>query len=130
MRLLMVEDDAATVESVKISFEVYLPDVIFEAIDKGLEALRLLVQGNYDCVLLDLGLPDIDGITVIEKLRTFSQIPIIVVSARTSQEVIYKALQSGANQYITKPYEYADLLKLVTNQMNQVQTLPKGSCTQ
>ena len=130
MRLLMVEDDAATVESVKISFEVYLPDVIFEAIDKGLEALRLLVQGNYDCVLLDLGLPDIDGISVIEKLRTFSQIPIIVVSARTSQEVIYKALQSGANQYITKPYEYADLLKLVTNQMNQVQTLPKGSCTQ
>jgi len=126
----MVEDDAATVESVKISFEVYLPDVIFEAIDKGLEALRLLVQGNYDCVLLDLGLPDIDGISVIEKLRTFSQIPIIVVSARTSQEVIYKALQSGANQYITKPYEYADLLKLVTNQMDQGQPLPKGSCAQ
>jgi two-component system KDP operon response regulator KdpE len=124
----MVEDDAATVESVKISFEVYLPTVTFEAINNGLEALRLLGQGNYDCVLLDLGLPDMDGITVIEKLRTFSKIPIIVVSARTSQEVIYKALQSGANQYITKPYEYADLLKLVTSQMSQGQPFINGRC--
>jgi DNA-binding response OmpR family regulator len=121
----MVEDDAATVESVKLSFEVYLPAVIFEAANNGQEALRLLGQGNFDCVLLDMGLPDIDGITIIEKLRTFSQIPIIVLSARNSQDIIYKALQSGANEYITKPYEYQYLLKLVTNHISQGQPLPK-----
>jgi two-component system KDP operon response regulator KdpE len=120
LRLLMVEDDAATVEAVKLGLEIYLPALTFKAAGNGKEALQMLNQGGFDSVLVDLGLPDIDGIDLIKQVRTFSQIPIVVLSARSSQEVIYQALKSGANEYVTKPFRYCDLLKTLINQMSKV----------
>jgi CheY-like chemotaxis protein len=129
LKLLMVEDDAVTVEAVKLGFEIYLPTLIFKATDAGQEALRLLTQNDYDSVLVDLGLPDIDGLELIERLRTFSQIPIVVLSARNNPEVIQQALKSGANEYITKPFEYFKLIKILTNQMGMVNPLANEAHT-
>jgi DNA-binding response OmpR family regulator len=115
MRLLLIEDDTTTVESVKLCLEIYEPTSKIKSTGKGLEALRLLKEEKFDAVLIDLGLPDIDGIEVIEQLRTFSQIPAVVLSARHSPDVIAKALTLGADDYITKPFDYRLLLKRLHN---------------
>jgi DNA-binding response OmpR family regulator len=115
MQLLLIEDDNTTVESVKLCLEIYEPNSRIKSTGKGLEALRMLQNEAFDAVLIDLGLPDIDGIEVIEKLRTFSQIPAVVLSARHSPDVIAKALTLGADDYITKPFDYRLLLKRLHN---------------
>jgi DNA-binding response OmpR family regulator len=120
LKWLMVEDDTATVESVTLSVEIYLPELILKSTDKGKEALQMLSQDDYDGVLIDLGLPDLDGLELIEKLRTFSQIRIVVLSARNNPEVISRALKLGANEYVTKPFHYRDLLKLLNEQSNSI----------
>jgi two-component system KDP operon response regulator KdpE len=126
MRLLLIEDDATTAESIKLCMEIYEPASSIVAINKGLEALQILKQENFDAALIDLGLPDIDGIEVIERLRAFSRIPVIVLSARQSQEVIAKALTLGADNYITKPFDYRNLLNTLHTLINNHQPETKN----
>jgi DNA-binding response OmpR family regulator len=118
MRILLVEDDATTVESVKLCLEIYEPGSIIDNTNKGEEALTMLRDGEYDCVLVDLGLPDIDGTEVLKKLRIFSKIPVIVISARQDNMVVSTTLALGADDYITKPFDYHQLLKSM-NQLTQ-----------
>ncbi len=115
MNLLLIEDDETTVESIKLCMEIYEPNSSIESIGKGLEALESLKTKKYDAVLVDLGLPDIDGTEVIEQLRRFSQIPAVVLSARHGPDVISKALSQGADDYVTKPFDYRNLLKRLNN---------------
>ena len=76
----------------------------------GLEALTIATSHCPDLILLDLGLPDIDGIEIIQEIRTWSIIPIIVVSGRIQEHEIVLALDSGADDYITKPFGTSELL--------------------
>lgn len=78
--------------------------------DKGNEAISLLMSNNPDLIILDLGLPDIDGIEVIPKVREFSDVPIIIVSARENERQKVEALDKGADDYLTKPFGIAELL--------------------
>ena len=119
MKLLLIEDDLPTVESIKLCFEIYESDSTVFSTDKGLEALRLLKNETFDGVIVDLGLPDIDGTVVIEQLRNFSQIPVVVLSARQNPESISKALELGANHYIVKPFNYRLLLNKLHEILNQ-----------
>jgi DNA-binding response OmpR family regulator len=111
----LVEDDKSTVKSLKICFEIYHTDSTISSTDRGLEALRMLKKYDYDVVIIDLGLPDIDGIVVLEELRKFSSIPAIIFSARHSLEVIARATELGANDYVAKPFDYKLLLKRIRN---------------
>jgi DNA-binding response OmpR family regulator len=70
----------------------------------GLEGLRIAVEGQPDVVLLDLGLPDIDGHSVLPMLRAVRQVPVIVVSARDDDPSMVRALDAGADDYVVKPY--------------------------
>ncbi len=79
----------------------------------GEKALLSLSTHHYDIVLLDLGLPDKDGIEIIEQFRTFSMTPVIVISAKYSDEDKIKALDAGADDYITKPFHVEELLARV-----------------
>jgi two-component system KDP operon response regulator KdpE len=72
-----------------------------------------------DIVLLDLGLPDIDGVEVIEQIRTWSTVPIIVLSARTDEAEKVKALDAGADDYLTKPFGCAELLARIRAQLRR-----------
>ena len=119
MKLLLLEDDITTVESIRLCLEIYEPQSSLTTTGKGLEALQLLKDNRFDAVLIDLGLPDIDGSEVIEQLRKFSNIPAIVLSARHSPGVISNALSLGADDYITKPFDYRLLLKRVNNLVNK-----------
>lgn len=76
----------------------------------GKEGLILAASNNPSLVLLDLGLPDIDGLEIIKKLREWYRKPIIVLSVRNSEEDIIKALDNGANDYLTKPFRTGELL--------------------
>ena len=76
----------------------------------GQDALRKIFYENIDLILLDLGLPDMDGVDIIQRLREFSEIPIIVVSARDKDKDKADALELGADDYLTKPFSATELV--------------------
>ncbi|THF55198.1 MAG: response regulator transcription factor, partial [Methylophaga nitratireducenticrescens] len=79
----------------------------------GEQGLAMLVEQQIDLLILDLGLPDMDGQDVIKALRKWSQIPIIVLSVRSSEEEKVQALDAGANDYVTKPFGISELMARV-----------------
>lgn len=78
--------------------------------DQGRQALELAASHNPDLILLDLGLPDMDGLEVTSELRTWTQAPIIVISARGQEDDKVRALDTGADDYVTKPFGSRELL--------------------
>ncbi|MEJ8737016.1 response regulator transcription factor [Erysipelotrichaceae bacterium HCN-30851] len=76
----------------------------------GKEAMKSFINETVDLILLDLGLPDVDGMEVISKIREFSEVPIIVVSARDQDSEKVKALDYGADDYLIKPFSSSELL--------------------
>jgi two-component system KDP operon response regulator KdpE len=93
---------------------------VTEAIN-GKEGLLLSASDNPKLILLDLGLPDMDGITVLKKMREWYSGPVIIISVRDSEEDIIEALDCGANDYITKPFRTGELMariRAVNRQIN------------
>jgi two-component system, OmpR family, KDP operon response regulator KdpE len=74
------------------------------------EGLRLAASQRFDGIILDLGLPDADGITVLKEVRRWTQYPVIILSVRSSEQDIVEALDAGANDYLTKPFRTEELL--------------------
>lgn len=107
--LILVVDDEKSIRSfLRISIEMQGYKCI-DASD-GATALMLAVSRNPDIMVLDLGLPDMDGVEVIKKLRTISQLPIIIISARGHEREKIEALDVGADDYLTKPFSVPELL--------------------
>jgi two-component system, OmpR family, KDP operon response regulator KdpE len=106
--VLLVEDDRALRQALAINLRAREYDVT--AVDEGAAALAAAASHPPDVVILDLGLPDMDGNEVIEGLRGWSQAPIIVLSARTTQGDKVVALDVGADDYMTKPFGMDELL--------------------
>lgn len=107
--LILIVDDEKSIRSfLRLSIEMQGYKCI-DACD-GATALMLAVSHNPDILILDLGLPDMDGVEVIKKLRTVSQIPIIIISARGHEREKVEALDAGADDYLTKPFSVPELL--------------------
>ncbi|MFD3656716.1 response regulator [Streptomyces sp. NPDC058620] len=107
-RVLVVEDDAQLVRALKINLQARAFEVE-EASDGG-SALRLAAAHRPDAILLDLGLPDMDGVELIKAIRGWSLVPILVLSARHLSEDKVRALDAGADDYVTKPFSMDELL--------------------
>lgn len=107
-RVLVVEDDTQLVRALKINLQARKFEVE-EASDGG-SALRLAAARKPDVIVLDLGLPDMDGIDVIKGVRDWSRVPILVLSARHTSEDKIRALDAGADDYVTKPFSMDELL--------------------
>ncbi len=108
LRVLIIEDDQYISRFLMISLEKEGHHAI---VAKGAdEGMFLFSSGPVDIILLDLGLPDRDGLTVIEAVRAVSQVPIIVVSARGLEKDKIEALDAGADDYVTKPFHMGELL--------------------
>jgi two-component system, OmpR family, KDP operon response regulator KdpE len=107
-RVLIVEDQPELLRALRISLRARQYDVVTAA--TGREALASAIGHPPDAVILDLGLPDIDGVEVIVELRRWSRAPIIVLSGRTSPGDKIGALDVGADDYVTKPFAMAELL--------------------
>ncbi|MFJ9031848.1 response regulator [Streptomyces sp. NPDC102274] len=107
-RVLVVEDEPPLVRALAINLKARAYEV--DTAPDGITALQLAAAYPPDVVLLDLGLPDMDGIEVIKRLRGWSRVPILVVSARATSDEKIEALDVGADDYITKPFSMAELL--------------------
>ena len=107
-RVLVADDEAAVRKLLRIGLSAYDYEVI-EAGD-GAEALRLAVARAPRLVILDLGLPDMDGVDVVRRLREWSAVPVIVLSVRDREDDKIGALDAGADDYVTKPFSVAELL--------------------
>ena len=105
---MIVEDDPYISHFLQMSFEQEGYRILMTT--KGHEALSLFYSHQPDIVILDLGLPDIDGLEVIQEIRKISSKPIIVVSARLEEQEKIKALDLGANDYVVKPFYMGELL--------------------
>ncbi len=106
--VLIVEDDRMIRRFIRVSLETQRYTCM--ETDQGQIALSLAVSHHPDVVLLDLGLPDMDGLDVIRQLRTLGDIPILVVSARGHEREKVQALDEGADDYLTKPFSITELL--------------------
>ena len=108
VRVLVVDDEPQIVRALRINLNVRGFEVVSAA--SGGEALRVAANFHPDIVILDLGLPDIDGIDVIGGLRGWTDVPILVLSARTDSADTVEALDAGADDFVTKPFGMDELL--------------------
>lgn len=109
--ILVVEDDPQI--NKYLTYTLNAEGYRLITVDTGQNALHMLVSEHVDLMLLDLGLPDIDGMEVIRKVREWSDMPIIVVSARDQDNEKAAALDGGADDYLTKPFSATELLARV-----------------
>ena len=107
-QILVVEDDPAVRNLITTTLETQ--DYQFHTAQNGGQAIMEAVSGNPDVILLDLGLPDMDGTEIIKKVRSWSQVPIIVISARGEAKDKIEALDAGADDYLTKPFSIDEFL--------------------
>jgi two-component system, OmpR family, KDP operon response regulator KdpE len=106
--ILVVDDDTQILRALRINLTAHGYQVLTAA--DGASALQIAADGRPEVVVLDLGLPDLDGTDVIAGLRGWTQIPIIVLSARTGSNDKVHALDAGADDYVTKPFGMDELL--------------------
>ena len=106
-KILIIDDEREILRFLSAG----LGDTEFELLESsaGKEGIQFVATFNPDLVLLDIGLPDLNGIDVIRRVREWSQVPIIVLSARGDEESKIKALELGADDYITKPFSVGEL---------------------
>ena len=119
MKALVIEDDAATVEAIRLCFEIHRPGAIIVAVAKGLEGIKVFISEAPDVVIIDLGLDDIDGIKVLREIRHSSDVPILIVSARDEPESVAEGLELGADDYVIKPFDIGDLFARLDNAMHR-----------
>ena len=106
-QIVLIEDDVDIRRLVADALAAQGHDV--ESAAAALEGLQLTVKGKPDLVVMDLGLPDLDGTELLRMIRAVSQVPIIVITARGADEVVVRTLDSGADDYLVKPFSVAQL---------------------
>jgi two-component system KDP operon response regulator KdpE len=107
-RVLVVDDEPQILRALRINLHARQYDVVTAGSGQG--ALRAATEAHPDLVILDLGLPDMDGADVIRSLRTWTQVPIVILSGRMNSAAKVDALGAGADDYVTKPFSVEELL--------------------
>ena len=108
MKILIVEDQLKTAEFLAHSLQA--SGYLTTHCQDGMTALTLLNQSHYDCVILDVMLPQLDGWQVLKTLRTFSKVPVLMLTAKDEVTDRVKGLELGADDYLIKPFSYIELL--------------------
>lgn len=120
-KVLIVEDDAGIAAFLKTAVRAAEYDVLLA--ETGAEALSIISSHCPDCILLDLGLPDMDGSIIIKSVRQWAKIPIVVISARNAELDKAAALDQGADDYIVKPFGTVELLARIRTALRHTRTM-------
>ena len=121
MRILVVDDEPDVVESVRLGFDLQWREVEVIGASSGDAALDAVEHEQPDIVLLDLGLPDVDGFTVLTGIRAFSDVPVVILTARDDAMDKVKGLELGADDYVTKPFNHLELMARVRAVLRRLQ---------
>lgn len=123
--ILIVDDEPKIIRFVKTSLSLAGYDII--TADSGRQALDIFDRNNIDLIILDLGLPDTDGFEVLREIRTFSIVPIIILTARDDEQDKVRGLELGADDYLTKPFGTSELEARITAVLRRVEWSPQQS---
>ena len=129
MRVAIIEDDPEIMEVVSIAFETAWPGSQIVSDPNAVEGLEMVNNETPDVVILDVALPEGDssGFDLCKEIRTFSEVPIIMVTARTREVDIVRGLELGAADYLTKPFSSVELLARTRAVLRRVQVGPLGA---
>ena len=113
MKVLLVEDDPDIVESISLTMQVRWPETEFMSTHLGHRGIELAKTEDFDLIILDLGLPDINGFEVLRSIRRSCSVPVIILTVRSEEGDIVKGLEWGADDYIIKPCGQLEFLARV-----------------
>jgi len=121
LKVLVIEDDRHIVDAIRLAFKFRWPEATLVDAGTGLDGIEKLKATRPDIIILDLNLPDITGFEVLNRIREFSKIPVIILSVRADEEDMLRGLETGADDYITKPFNYMNLLARVKSVLRRVE---------
>jgi two-component system, OmpR family, response regulator VicR len=110
MKVVIVEDEKSIIDAISIAFEFRWPGVNVIAANNGQKGIELIRNEHPDVVILDINLPDISGFNVLKEFRTFTSVPVIILTVRADDADVLKGLEAGADDYVIKPFNYLTLL--------------------
>ncbi len=126
-KVLIIEDDPQIVSSIALALEAEWPHAALLATRMGEEGVDLVGTDHPDVVILDLGLPDKDGLDVLREIRLFSSVPVLVLTVRQEEQDITRALTLGANDYVTKPFKTRELVARLKVQLRRQAPTEEGA---
>jgi DNA-binding response OmpR family regulator len=113
MKVIIIEDEKSIVDAINVAFEFRWPEVNLIAARTGKEGIGLVKKEHPDIVILDINLPDILGFNVLKEIRSFTSVPVIILTVRSDDADVLRGLEAGADDYIVKPFNYLTLLARV-----------------
>jgi two-component system, OmpR family, response regulator VicR len=130
LKVLVIEDDKSIINAVSVAFEFRWPDVSVVSATYGKEGLQAARKESPDVIILDINLPDMSGFDVLKSIREFSAVPVIILTVRSEDEDILRGLETGADDYVIKPFNYLTLLSRVKAVLRRTEREPfKGNQT-
>ena len=113
MKALIIEDSADVVEAVSLCLQLRWPEVAISKAAEGNRGIEIVQDESFDVIILDLNLTDIDGLDLLREIRSFSNVPIIILTVREKEDDQARGLELGADDYIVKPFRARDLVARV-----------------
>ncbi|HSR33100.1 MAG TPA: response regulator transcription factor [Anaerolineae bacterium] len=124
MRILAVDDEPDVIKLITMSFRMQQPAWEVISAQDGPEALAMVEREQPDVILLDIGLPEVNGFEVLKSIRLFSDVPVIMLTVRDDELSKVQGLELGADDYVTKPFSHLELLARVRAVLRRAQSLP------
>jgi len=124
MKVVVIDDSPEIIEVVSLCFQLRWSGATMVSASEGAKGVELVETENPDVVILDIGLPDMDGFQALREIRRFSQVPVIMLTVRDEDTDIARGLELGADDYVTKPFSHIELIARVQAVLRRVQGLP------
>jgi DNA-binding response OmpR family regulator len=124
-RVLIIDDDMGLCQLLKRCVEK--ENIAAELAHTGTDGLKLALHGNYQLIVLDVMLPEMDGFHVLERIRSVSAVPVLMLTAKTASTDKVNGLRSGADDYLTKPFDVEEFTARVLSLIRRYTTLNNGS---
>lgn len=126
MKVLIIEDNAEVVEAVSLCLQIRWPDADISSAYGGLTGVEMVESQTFDVVILDINLPGINGFEVLKRIRSFSDVPVLILTVRGWEEDQVEGLELGADDYIVKPFRPRELVSRVNSVLRRVNTAAAG----